>query len=530
LPTPEVIFRDMEGSHWNSFQAAQTSFSFDGTKFTRRAQVQRVHLRKKPFMQGGMRLAYGMVLDPVASKPDQAHWMCGKRLFQDVLHQDGGFQAHSAFCRSTAVAHYFAKRFRTQVGKANGGRLDFGFVPCNLYSPVSKGEEGYHFCGEKWLKGHFVKLNSNAGFVNETEFGEHSEIAQAFSHYTFDRSKGELMVVDLQGICGERARSQGEGNELYFLLTDPQVHSSGTFERFGPGDLADQGIRAFFQHHRCNEWCRLLDLKKEHDLCDPTNVVKMPGVAQCIQWMRSEDSRAFFRDLRKSCRASSIVVPREVYADWQDIKVWATDKGGKQAEKLLQARLDKFYATARYTEHAPSTCAWTVERWEQQLQAWRTESGAPIVAWPPNWRGAASGGVKEIWIFTAETEQSDACMRDARKRIRETFAAVKDADADAGAARAPSPADAGGDSAAAAEEAAASPDRRAPEAASSGPTSWCQYQDHKGNKYWYREPDGKWFWEADPGWTKFLDSSSGIYWWWHIESGDWFYEPKPGAG
>ena len=72
----------------------------------------------------------------------------------------------------------------------------FGFLECKLFSPIVEKEEGHHFCGENWLKGHFCKLNSSAGYVDEAEFKEHSDVAQAFSHFTFGRSAGELLVVD----------------------------------------------------------------------------------------------------------------------------------------------------------------------------------------------------------------------------------------------------------------------------------------------------------------------------------------------
>merc|ERR1719183_2220295 len=243
-----------------------------------------------------MRLVYGLLHEENKSRIDNsATWMCAKRMFQD-LEKEQGFQAHAAFCKSTAVAKYYSKEFRTAT-KARDIKHKLGFLDCHLYSPVGSAEEGgYHFCGEALLKGHFVKLNSNAGFVNEAEFSEHSAVAQAFSHFTFDRSKGELMVVDLQGICGEE-----EGGTLYSLLTDPQVHSRGAFERFGPGDHTDDGIRKFFHRHRCGELCRKLGLRKEFDLTPPTNLLKMPGITGLIAHMLGGDSKEFYDTLRSSC-------------------------------------------------------------------------------------------------------------------------------------------------------------------------------------------------------------------------------------
>ena len=75
--------------------------------------------------------------------------------------------------------------------------------------------------------------------------------AAAFSHFTYDRSGGELMVIDIQG--SPRA------------WTDPQVHSKD--RRFGAGDLGESGMEKFFATHACNELCAMLDLKPPRKEC-----------------------------------------------------------------------------------------------------------------------------------------------------------------------------------------------------------------------------------------------------------------------
>lgn len=486
LPHPRNIFKDLANRDlWKDFMAAQTSFKFDGHRFSRSAAVQRVWLRRKPFMQGGMRLVYGMVLEAGKHAPDSMeHMMCAKRLFQD-LEKDRGFGAHVAFCKSTAVAHYFARQFRTATEKV-GDRAQFGFLDCQLYSPVGEGEDGYHFCGEAWLKGHFVKLNSNAGFVNEIDYSEHSAIAQAFSHFTFDRSHGELLVVDLQGICG------GEGDSPYFLLTDPQVHSRGAFERFGAGDLGERGISAFFQKHHCGELCQKLKLRKEYDLRAPTHLLPMPGVQDCIKYMLGTDGKDFFRQLRQNCRLSSLALPREAHSEWLDIRLWATERGGQRAVKLLQERLDSYYHWAREVVRVEQEPPWDSEQWRSQLESWRRESGASLVAYPPDWH--VTSRVQEVWVF-AEGKQSQKARAYACQRVREALRHAHD------------------------EESKQVVQQQ------SSQVAWKQYQDVGGSKFWYREPDGLWFWESDPQWQRFLDDASHRHWWWNKETGLWFYEP-----
>lgn len=74
----------------------------------------------------------------------------------------------------------------------------------------------YHV--ENFIEGHYVKYNSNSGFVLEDEAQAiRRQTPQAFSHFTFERSGHEIMVVDIQGV-----------GDLY---TDPQIHTAaGIFE------------------------------------------------------------------------------------------------------------------------------------------------------------------------------------------------------------------------------------------------------------------------------------------------------------
>jgi hypothetical protein len=95
---------------------------------------------------------------------------------------------------------------------------------------------------ERFIEGEYVKHNSNAGFVDE---GHHRNTPQAFSHFTFQRSCGDIMVVDIQGV-----------NDLY---TDPAMLSRD--QRFGASDLGVRGMASFFATHICNPICEELGLR-----------------------------------------------------------------------------------------------------------------------------------------------------------------------------------------------------------------------------------------------------------------------------
>lgn len=72
----------------------------------------------------------------------------------------------------------------------------------------------------------------------------------AFSHWTYEYTRGEFLVLDLQGV--------GEN------LTDPSVIKAGEHRSqdmiFGPANLGDDAIKNFCTKHQCNTCCRYLKL------------------------------------------------------------------------------------------------------------------------------------------------------------------------------------------------------------------------------------------------------------------------------
>ncbi|XP_077375922.1 transient receptor potential cation channel subfamily M member 7 isoform X1 [Festucalex cinctus] len=108
---------------------------------------------------------------------------------------------------------------------------------------------GQWFAIEECITGEFRKFNNNNGDeIAPTNLLE--ETMLAFSHWTYEYTRGELLVLDLQGV--------GE------ILTDPSVIKSGEKGSygmiFGPANLGDDAIRNFRAKHRCNSCCRKLKL------------------------------------------------------------------------------------------------------------------------------------------------------------------------------------------------------------------------------------------------------------------------------
>ncbi|KAI0117818.1 kinase-like domain-containing protein [Nemania sp. FL0031] len=90
----------------------------------------------------------------------------------------------------------------------------------------------------------FEKFNSNSGWADITG-GLWSEAMQALSHFSYDNSSGQLLLCDLQG----GAYRNG------YILSDPVIMSQRQ-ALYGPTDLGPDGIRAFFQRHRCGRFCK----------------------------------------------------------------------------------------------------------------------------------------------------------------------------------------------------------------------------------------------------------------------------------
>eukprot|EP01132_Coremiostelium_polycephalum_P002804 gene2804-3486_t len=98
-------------------------------------------------------------------------------------------------------------------------------------------------CGsEPYVEGQYRKYNNNSGFVSSDE----RNTPQSFSHFTYEHSNHQLLIIDIQGV-GDH-------------YTDPQIHTYDGVG-FGVGNLGQKGFEKFIDTHKCNAICQFLNLQ-----------------------------------------------------------------------------------------------------------------------------------------------------------------------------------------------------------------------------------------------------------------------------
>ncbi|KAJ7886927.1 kinase-like domain-containing protein [Mycena leptocephala] len=196
-----------------------------------------IHKRSRPFAQGTLRVAsYARTAASTNLFVVKSSKIAGKTL------------AHLAEdMRCQALCKAFALEFNALSGEAHS--IDFIVTTClkGKAGTISGADECMSL--EPFIDGTYVKYNNNCGYVNEyIPDDRFNQAAQAFSHFTFERSRGSFLVSDLQGVG--------------HVLTDPAIHTSDP-KRFllAETNLGPEGFKFFFATHKCNGICTKLGLK-----------------------------------------------------------------------------------------------------------------------------------------------------------------------------------------------------------------------------------------------------------------------------
>ena len=209
--------------------------------------------------------------------------VCKEANKQENLEKGRGF--HETFMRVQADAATLAKAFNQKLPVGSPASWEVSFIETSMYCVT----DWNYTNGECWvlvepeLDGRFTKWNNNAGgvigtvnaavndlgsggftsnlgiggaLIEEEEEDDDNDdapcrpiqvddVPQAFSHFTYEHSRGKQLVCDIQGVWNE-----DDG----FVLTDPVVHyvsSTGRKHKNGATDKGFEGVKRFFKTHVC---------------------------------------------------------------------------------------------------------------------------------------------------------------------------------------------------------------------------------------------------------------------------------------
>ena len=191
-----------------------------------------------PFSEGAMRYAFYMYDITL----NQA--LIGK-LPKKIKNDQNNLDFFSKDIESVIICQHLVNSFNERIVEfLPSSDLILNFVHTFVYNIKIGGRTKLLYWTENLIKGKYEKYNNNDGWVKNGG-NESGKVAQAFSHFSWQITKGYMMIVDLQGVGG--------------ILTDPQIHCLDK-SKFGQGNLGYFGIIKFFLSHRCNKYCNDLGL------------------------------------------------------------------------------------------------------------------------------------------------------------------------------------------------------------------------------------------------------------------------------
>ncbi|KAM9964065.1 hypothetical protein ACTFIW_005714 [Dictyostelium discoideum] len=223
-----------------------------------------VEIDAKPFAKGALRNAYQLKIRSNAMQcfnhfttPIHEKYMEGKKLnlsqipkLNQNLSLDTLYVAKDSKT-SVNFNRYFEDVKMQMVCKSYGERYNSNHPPKKIeflsawvieiqgttnYRVGNRNSSNNTLYGlELFMKGEFKKQNSNFGTV----FTERNT-PQSFSHFTYECTTHEMVVVDIQGV-----------DDIY---TDPQVHTKDG-RGYGEGNLGQKGIEKFLISHKCSPIC-----------------------------------------------------------------------------------------------------------------------------------------------------------------------------------------------------------------------------------------------------------------------------------
>jgi hypothetical protein len=226
------------------------SFDLSAMEWTQLPTPVAFQVDKEPFGSGGFRNAFKA--QSTTSGFSSQTWVLKKFLPEAIQGIEAMGQTIEGQTRKAVQMHSLAQNFALQlkekICKEKLQKFGDTFEYKNVY--MGKVDGGGCVTVEEYIDGDFIKYLNNNGDLCK-EINVMVEKAECYAHFTYEKSEGKLIVLDLQ-------RSN-------YTLYDPEISSSELLGddgemQFCNGNLAATATANFFSNHHCNFYCKLLKL------------------------------------------------------------------------------------------------------------------------------------------------------------------------------------------------------------------------------------------------------------------------------
>jgi len=224
-------------------------FDFDHMQWSNVPVEAEFVVAETPFASGGFRQAFKATSITEGFK--EVTWVIKNYLTSASEVIKATKETEESHTKKSVQMHYLARNLASQLKEQIEKEELTGFGPTFEYKKVFMGktDSGEFVSIGKFIKGDFVKYINNNGEVCEE--GTVCDKAQAFVHFTYEKSEGKLIVLDIHGA----------GYTLY----DPEIASLDLLNddrtyQFCTGNLSEIAMKRFFEIHQCNKYCKLLGL------------------------------------------------------------------------------------------------------------------------------------------------------------------------------------------------------------------------------------------------------------------------------
>lgn len=206
-------------------------------------------IEDEPFASGGFRQAFKA--SSVTTGFRDVAWVVKKYLPEAIEGMRVTNQTPEEHTRKAVQGHYLARNFAWQLKeKVENDELEYGSTFDYKKVFMGKLDDNEYVTVEEYIDGKFAKYINNNGDIF-TKDGILCKKAESLAHFSYEKSQGKLMVLDIQG----------SGYSLYDpeISSADQVDEEGKFQ-FCTGNLSGLAINNFFSVHKCNYYCNLLNL------------------------------------------------------------------------------------------------------------------------------------------------------------------------------------------------------------------------------------------------------------------------------